>query len=163
MRGEQIGETAFEYEHTGLRRAGVFYPTDFGLKVLPSITAMTPALFDFGDLCRRAGFDVDDPSAENASAAMAAFEGTSEGRRIIAAAQQIAMLEVYDPSGRPVAWESLAITDLDWLAAYARERDPEALEQVDALPPHDPIKFMISLTMKRTGRARMAEVVRARH
>src|SRR4051812_32868567 len=73
FRGRQIGETKFEYKHTATQFAGAFYPTAFGLTMLPDITAMGPALFSFGEMCRRAGVDTDDASSENASAALKAF------------------------------------------------------------------------------------------
>jgi hypothetical protein len=165
LRGEKIGQTMLEYEDTGPRRAGAFYPTDFGVQVLPSITAMAPALFDFDDLCRRQGLNTEDASPQTASAAMAAFGGTPEGQRIMAAAKQIAALEVRDESGRIVRWESLAITDLEWLEEFARKRNPDVLKKVDALPPHDPIKFMISLKLKRSVPRpwRLGEMLGARH
>jgi hypothetical protein len=155
IHGQQIGETAFEYEHDRRRRAGSFQPTEFGLQVLPSITAMAPALFDFGAMCKRRGIDPDSASATDAERALDIFGGTPEGKRVIAAAKQIAELEVRDPRGQIVLWESLAITDLDWLVSYARERgDPEPNEILDEMPDHEPIKFMISLTLSREIGAR---------
>ena len=108
MHGQQIGETKLEYRHTSQRHAGAFHPTAFGLTMLPGITAMGPALFAFGDMCRQAGIDTDDDRPANASAALDAFAGTPEGRRVLAAAKQIADVEVRDPDGRRVAWESRA-------------------------------------------------------
>jgi hypothetical protein len=150
IHGQQIGQTAFEHEHDRRRRAGSFQPTEFGLQVLPAITAMVPALFEFGAMCKRRGLDPDSASEADAETALDVFGGTPEGQRVMAAAQQIAELEVRDPRGRIVPWESLAITDLEWLIAYAREMgDPEPNKAIDDLPAHEPIKFMISLTLKR--------------
>jgi len=150
IHGQQIGETAFEYEHDKRRRAGSFQPTEFGLQVLPSITSMAPALVDFGAMCKRRGLDPENTSEAGAAMALDAFGGTPEGQRVIAAAKRVAELEVRDPSGRTIPWESLAITDLDWLVGYARERgDAGPNEILDNMPEHDPIKFMISLTLKR--------------
>src|SRR5262249_48907829 len=70
LHGQQIGETRFEFRPDRRRHAGTFHPTEFGLTVLPSITAMMPALFEFGDLCRRRGLDTDDQNPESASAAL---------------------------------------------------------------------------------------------
>jgi hypothetical protein len=149
IHGQQIGETAFEYEHDKRRRAGSFQPTEFGLQVLPSITAMAPALFDFGDMCKRRGLDPESASQADAATALDVFGGTPEGQRVMAAARQIAELEVRDPGGRVVPWEALTITDLEWLVAFARERgDPEPNKILDDMPEHEPIKFMISLTLR---------------
>ena len=150
IHGQQIGETAFEYQHDKRRRAGSFQPTEFGLQVLPSITAMAPALLEFGAMCKRSGLDPESASEADAATALDVFGGTPEGQRVMAAAKQIAELEVRDPSGRIVSWESLAITDLEWLTSFARERgDPEPNQILDNMPEHDPIKFMISLTERR--------------
>src|SRR5689334_19263682 len=109
MHGQQIGETKLEYRHTGTRFAGAFHPTEFGLTLLPGITAMGPALFAFGEMCRREGIDTDDASADTASGALNAFAHTPEGRRVLDAARQIAQVEVRDPNGKRVLWESLNI------------------------------------------------------
>ena len=152
LHGQQIGETKFEFRPGGREHAGAFHPTAFGVTVLPSITAMGPALFEFGDMCRLQGVDTDDPSAQNASTALDAFASSPEGKRVMAAAKQIAAVEVRDPEGQRLAWDSLAITDLEWLVQVAHERNPSVLRQVDDLPEHDPIKFMISLTLKEKTR-----------
>jgi hypothetical protein len=147
LRGQQIGESGFECEHDRLHRAGAFHPTAFGLSVLPSITAMGPALFAFGDLCKREGLDTETDDPVLAASAFETFVATQEGRRVMAAAHQIAGIEVRDSEGKTITWESLAITDLDWMVAEARRRNPSLLRAVDAMPPHDPIKYMISLTL----------------
>src|SRR5262245_20337748 len=156
LQGQQIGETRFEFRPRGGGHAGAFHPTAFGVTVLPSITAMGPALFDFGDMCRLHGIDTDDPSPENASNALDTFASSPEGKRVIAAAKQVARVEVRDPEGQLLAWDSLAITDLEWLVKAARERNPSVLCPVEDLPEHDPIKFMISLTLKQEARSAAA-------
>jgi hypothetical protein len=153
LHGQQIGETKFEFRAGGMKHAGAFHPTAFGVTVLPSITAMGPALFDFGDMCRLHGIDTDDPSPENASNALDTFASTPEGKRVMAAAKQIASVQVRDPEGQLLAWDSLAITDLEWLVQTARERNPSVLRHVDDLPEHDPVRFMISLTLKEEARS----------
>jgi hypothetical protein len=150
IHGQQIGETTFEYERDTRRRAGRFQPTEFGLQVLPSITAMVPALFDFGRMCKAQGIDPDSASDLDAELALQTFGDTREGRRVMAAARQIAELQVRDANGTVIPWESLVITDLEWLLAYARdEENPSANAVLDAMPAHEPIKFMISLTLSR--------------
>lgn len=152
MHGRQIGETAFEYEHDKRRRAGSFQPTEFGLHVLPSITAMTPALLDFGELCKRGGIDPDNPSDAAAVAALDAYGDTPEGQRVIAAAKSISQLQVRDATGSLVAWDFLSITDLEWLITFAREHGaPAPNEILDSLPEHEPIKYMITLTLRGGG------------
>lgn len=157
LHGQQIGETKFELPRGRRQHAGAFHPTEFGLTVLPSITAMGPALFDFGDMCRRHGLDTDDPSPENASHALDTFASSPEGRRVMAAAKQIARVEVRDPGGQVLAWDALAITDLEWLVRAARERNPLIVHDVDEeLSVHDPVRFMISLTLKEVPRRALA-------
>jgi hypothetical protein len=150
MQGKQIGQSRFEYTHDARRRAGKFVPTDFGLTVLPHITDMCPALMEFGDLCRRGGFDMDDRRAETAAAALDAFADTAEGRRMLGAVKRIAQIEVLDPLGQAVIWESLAITDVDELAAIAHARSPGLLDE--RLNAEGTVKFMISLTLAKRSR-----------
>jgi len=152
LHGQQIGETQFEFRPDRRRHAGTFHPTAFGLTVLPSITAMMPALFDFGDLCRRRGLDTDDQSPESASAALDGLATTPEGERLMAAAKHVSRVEVRDADGQLLPWDSLLISDLELLVRIARERTPSLEEEPDEPPQHDPIKFMISLTLKEETR-----------
>jgi hypothetical protein len=122
----RIGETRFELCSRGSKRAGIFRPTDFGATVLPAIADMFPALIAFGELCRREGVDVDDDSRDGAAAALESFGGTEEGQRVVAAAKRIARIEVRDPSGRLMHWESLAISDLEMLARLSGKKKPGA-------------------------------------
>ena len=150
----QIGETSFELENQRRKHCGSFHPTEYGLAVLPSITAMAPALFAFGRMCRREGLDPDDPNM-TADKVRAIFDETPEGRRIISAAKQLDRVVVRDPAGRLMPWESLAITDLETLLAAGREeRQPEDDDDEPApQSDHDPIRFMISLTERAAARA----------
>jgi hypothetical protein len=66
--GEKIGETRFELSPAPRKRAGVFHPTAFGLTILPGIADMAPALFDFGEMCKAHGVDVDDARPETCRA-----------------------------------------------------------------------------------------------
>ena len=156
LHGQQIGETKFEFGPGGMKHAGAFHPTAFGVTVLPALTAMGPALFDFGDMCRLHGIDTDDPSLENAANALHTFGSSPEGKRVIAAAKQIASVQVRDPEGQFLAWDSLAITDLEWLVEAARERNPSVLRHVHDFPERDPIRFLISLTLKEEARQGVA-------
>ena len=51
--GKQIGATQFELSPGGRKRVGMFHPNEYGLTVLPGITAMFPALLEFEEMCRR--------------------------------------------------------------------------------------------------------------
>lgn len=144
--GEKIGETRFELSPGPRKRAGVFHPTAFGLTVLPGITAMMPALFDFGAMCKARGVDVDDDRPEAAERAFNDFESTPEGKRVQAAAACIAELELRDPAGRTLQWESLMVSDMHAIAELAGRRNRGAADQLKTLP-GDPIRFMISTTL----------------
>jgi hypothetical protein len=143
--GEKIGETRFELSPGPRKFAGVFHPTASGLAVLPAITAMAPALFDFGRLCRARGIKVDESRPEAADQALELFANTPEGKRVQAAASHVADLELRDTAGRTLPWESILITDRSRLAELAGRRH-EAAVQLERLP-GDPIRFMISTTL----------------
>jgi hypothetical protein len=144
--GEKVGETRFELSPGPRKRAGVFHPTPFGLTVLPGITPMAPALLEFGDMCRKAGVDVDDTRRETAEAAFETYANTPEGKRIQSAASCIADLELRDVGGRTLLWESIMISDMTTLVELVGRRKRGAVDQLKLLP-GDPIRFMISVTL----------------
>ena len=144
--GQKIGETRFELCPGPRKRAGVFHPTAFGLSVLPGITAMGPALLDFGAMCRERGVDVDDNRPETAERAFDDFADTPQAARIRAAASCIADLEVRDGNGRTLGWDSIMISDMNEIAKLAERRRRGTPDQLSMLP-GDPIRFMISTTL----------------
>jgi len=144
--GEKVGETRFELSPGPRKRAGVFHPTAFGLLLLPGITAMGPALLEFGSMCRARGVDVDDDRPETAEKAFDRFANTPEGKRIQAAASCIADLELRDSADRTLHWESLMITDMAAVMELIGRRRRGVSDQLKMLP-GDPIRFMISATL----------------
>jgi hypothetical protein len=146
IHGQKIGTTRFELRATPRKRAGVFQPTAFGMTVLPSITAMTRALLDFGEVCRRNGIRANDMGPETSERTVAAFSETPEGQRVIAAARQIAALELRDASGTPMAWESIAVSDInDLIAASERLSGRTAPART---PAGDPVRYLITVTLR---------------
>ena len=144
--GEKIGETRFELSPAPRKRAGVFHPTAFGLTILPGIADMAPALFDFGEMCKAHGVDVDDARPETAERVFETYADTPEGKRLQAAASCIAELELRDPVGRAVKYDSLMISDMTAIVELAARRRRGAVDQLKMLP-GDPIRFMISTTL----------------
>jgi hypothetical protein len=148
--GQKLGETRFELSPEPRKRAGVFHPTEFGLSALPGITAMFPALLAFEAMCRKAGVAVDDDRRETAAGALDAFANTPEGRAVQAAAHQIAQLELRDPSGRILAWESIMISDTTELLELAARYKRRGADEI-TIPQGDPVRFLISTTLARSG------------
>jgi hypothetical protein len=118
--GKQIGQTHFELSPGGRKRAGMFHPNEYGLTVLPGITAMFRALVAFGEMCRREGIDVEFDSPEKRAAGLELFAETPEGRAVIDAAQNIGEVELRDSRGETLVWDSLAISDVRMFADLAR-------------------------------------------
>lgn len=150
MYGRLIGEAMLEVGSTPARRVGAFHPTIFGLSVLPGITDMFPALVAFGEFCRRrklAGCEPDRAADET----LGAFASTPEGQRVIAAAKQVDQLVVRDAGGRIVAWQSIAITDVEQFTALATAGTsscPSEPPHGDATAAGSP-RFRMSLTLAR--------------
>ena len=151
--GTRIGETALELRHGADRRGGVFHPTELGLAVLPGITAMGPALLDAGRMCRERGIDTEDPDLDVESATQQVFQ-TPEGDRVLEAAKLIARLELYDPSGKLVPWESILISDFNELAAMAKSSLAEDQAAPVGRSGADPVRYFISARFGRSQRAR---------
>jgi hypothetical protein len=144
--GEKIGETRFELSPGPRKRAGVFHPTALGLTVLPGITAMAPALLEFGVMCQERGVDINDSRREVAERALDEYSDTPQAKRIQLAAGHIADLELRDSTGKTLEWESIMISDMTTLVELAARRQPSARDQLKTLP-GDPIRFMISTTL----------------
>jgi hypothetical protein len=144
--GEKIGETRFELSPGPRKRAGVFHPTAFGMTLLPAITAMAPALVEFEALCRERGMSADLKPDDATEAALDAIANTPQGKRVLTAASHVADLELRDPAGHTLCWESIMISDMTGLAELAGRRRTGASAQFKMLP-GDPIRFMISTTL----------------
>jgi hypothetical protein len=73
-----------------------------------------------------------------------------EGQRVLAAAEQIAELELRDAGGKPVAFESILVSDLAELAAMGvAHRGVGTVTRRDG---GDPVRYVISVTLaKRRG------------
>lgn len=142
--GKQIGATQFELSPGGRKRVGMFHPNEYGLTVLPGITAMFPALLEFGEMCRREGVDVDFDSPATRAAGHELFAKTPEGRAVIEAAQNIGELELRDSRGETLVWDSLAISDVGMFADLALRcgdsPETQASESIGAA-------YMISATL----------------
>ena len=107
---------------------------------------MFPALLEFAELCRRKGLAVDDNWSQTVTAMADAFGETPEARRVLAAAEQIAGVEVREPSGRLLVWESLAISELDALIPITAAPG-RPIQDVMTRVKGDPIRYMVSLTL----------------
>ena len=139
--GTLIGETNLELRHGDRRRAGIFHPTELGLSVLPGITAMGPALLDTGRVCRARGIRTDDDQLLPEEAVEQVF-GTEPGKRVLEAAKVISRLELHNPAGEIVEWESILISDVDELAAAAGRAPSSAAATARGAP--DPVRYFIS-------------------
>jgi hypothetical protein len=124
--GKRIGQTNLELSPGGRRRAGAFVPNEYGLTVLPGISAMLPALMAFGEMCRRRGLNVEDTSPDAGRMALQAFAETVEGQAVIEAARNVAAVELRDSRGQTVVCESLLISDVRQIRALARDQAPTA-------------------------------------
>ena len=142
-----IGETDFSLGRLpGGRRAGVFHPAPSGMSVLPALTAMAPALFALGEAIERLPLS-EEEMERDPEGAVDAFERSPEGRRILAAAEQMADLELRDGSGHPIPFESILVTDLHEMASIGVEHCVVGVADPDeSPPPRDPVRYVISAT-----------------
>jgi hypothetical protein len=146
-RGVLIGETDFGLgKPSGCRRAGVLHPTPSGVMALPALTAMAPALFALGEAMPRLGLS-DEAIERDGNAALEAFEYSPEGQKVLAAAEQIAELELRDASGEPVAFDSILVTDLEELVMASAVSSAGHLTG-------DPVRYLISVTLSKRRHVR---------
>jgi hypothetical protein len=145
-----IGETDFGLgKPGGRRRAGVFHPTTLGMMVLPALTAMAPALFELGEAMKRLGLS-EEAVEQDGDVVLETFERSPEGQRVLAAAEQIAELELRDANGKRVEFESILVTDLREVGtAGGVTREPSATHPAGG----DPVRYLISVTLSKRQRS----------
>jgi hypothetical protein len=143
-RGMLIGETDFGLAKLGgRRRAGVFHPTPSGMMMLPALTAMAPALFGLGDAMERLALS-DEAIERDPEAALDAFESSPEGQKVLAAAEQIAELELHDENGERVEFESILITDFEELVEGVSK-----MAGAKGSNGGDPVRYLITVTLSK--------------
>lgn len=141
LHGVVIGETDFEHKGQGPRQqAGVFRPSPSGMAVLPQITGMFAASLAFMRVVER-----NKPSDQDT--ALTLLEKTPEGRRLIEHAKVIEQLELHDPDGNRLEIESIAVSNLQELAALAASKLGK--DTLGEVPP----KYLISVTVRTVGSA----------
>ena len=141
LHGVVVGETDFEHKGQGPRQqAGIFRPSPSGMAVLPQITGMFAASLAFMRVVER-----NKPSDQDT--ALALLEKTPEGRALIDHAKVIEQLELRDPDGNRLDIESIAVSNLQELAALAASK--LGRNMLGDVPP----KFLISVTVRAIGSA----------
>jgi hypothetical protein len=158
---EKVGETRLELNSHRPERAGAFVPTEYGLTVMPRITAKFNALAAFHELCVGRGLDPRRFGRDGVHAVADAFGTTPEGQRLVEAFRATAELTVRDEAGRECIWESLSIIDLDDIKAAAEARRPDLAA---TLPDHRAasVQYMIAVTFAAPNtRNRLVEALRA--
>lgn len=142
LHGIVIGETDFEHKGHGPRQqAGIFRPAVSGLDLLPKITGMFAASLAFMRVVERHKHAIE----TNDATAMELLEHTPEGRTLVEHAKVIEQLELRDPAGNQVAIESIAVSNLQELAALAASKLGKG--KLGEVPP----RYLISVTVHPIG------------
>jgi hypothetical protein len=139
LHGAVIGETDFEHKGQGPRQqAGIFRPSPSGLTELPRITGMFAASLAFMRVVER-------HKPVDSEAAVGLLEDTPEGRKLIEHARVIEQLELRDPHGKRLEIESIAVSNLQELAALAASKLGK--KSLGDAPP----RYLISVTVRAIG------------
>jgi hypothetical protein len=161
LHDKEIGGSDLEFPKRGRQRAGIFRPTLYGLAVLPALTAVFPALYDFRLACERAGIPHDEESPDGGEAAMELLSATPEGERVVSAIRKLGDLELRDERGRRLEWATLMISDFEQIRAVAEHldhrRDDARRESVrPAMPVEllaekvpESLRYLLSFTLTR--------------
>lgn len=146
-RGILIGATDFALgDRHGPHLAGIFQPTESGMLLLPALTAMAPALFDFNAMLRReklSGRDID----EDPDRVFDIFEHSPEGRRVIASAREVEQLELRAPGGGVLAFQSILVSDLEELRRFGFRKPKKTKKGKRRKALRDPVRYLISATL----------------
>jgi hypothetical protein len=142
LRGVVIGETDFEHHGQGPRQqAGIFRPAPSGLADLPKITGMFAASLAFMRVVERNK----SPLSDADDTAVSLLENTPEGRKLVEHAKVISELELRDPDGNALPIESIAVSNLQELAALAASKLGRT--DLENVPP----RYLISVTVRPIG------------
>lgn len=150
-RKQLIGETEFEQEEgvsalrLGKRRhlAGVFHPTDYGLRLLPRLCGILTAGFDLKEELVRRGLPTEDPPADIIEEL---FETTEAGAHIIDIGRVLCEVELRDPDGVTLTVASMGFIDLAELATLSRRLEHETVD-LDEVP-SEAAEFLVSVTLQ---------------
>ena len=148
-RGVLVGETDFALSKPeGRQLIGVFHPASSGMLVLPALTAMAPALFGLGAAMERLGATLEEME-DDPDGALALLDGTESGHRVMTSAREIAELELRDPDGRRLLFESILVSDLEELAraAAAAGSEVEVPTASRDAGGTDRVRFLVSATL----------------
>lgn len=143
LHGLLVGET--DFEHPGPapgQRLGAFRPTTAGLEVLPSICGLLAATVALKDEMERRGLVNPDDQADGM---LEVLESTPEGERVVEIAKCLEQLELHDPNGIRLQFQSIAVSDLHELVQLGKLRASavdEASETADESTP----RYLISAT-----------------
>ena len=129
----------------GGSRAGVFQPAPSGMTILPALTAMAPALLKLSEAMARLPLSEEDLD-RNAESALEAITSLPEGRRMLAAAEQMIDLELRDPTGKPVPYDSILLSDLHALTELGVAH--RAVGDLAVSSGEDPVRYVISVTIR---------------
>lgn len=152
-----VGTTDFALgERHGLHLTGVFQPATSGMMLLPSLTAMAPALLDLKNMFEREHLSEDDAETDP-DRVIEIFEHSPEGQRVIASAKAIERLELRAPNGCVLELESILVSDLTELSKLAtrvgkkrkkgKKHRRSDRERAGHPEQRDPIRFLISATL----------------
>jgi hypothetical protein len=136
-----IGETDFGLGRRGGSHAGVLHPAPSGMAMLPTLTAMAPALLAIGEAMKSLPLS-DEDIERDVDGAIDAFTSSPEGQRVLRAAEQMADLELRDDRGRSVRYDSILVSDLHEMTALGADLRA-------GKPGGDPIRYIISATFAR--------------
>lgn len=146
--GVRLGTTDLDVFPIPGRRAGVLQPTAQGVAVLPSITAVVPAMLDFNELCEARGLDASLGDEQHALATLEQLSDTGPVLRMRGAISRIARLELRDDRGANVPWSYILVTDMDELRA--RTGSPPPVDGPEG-GTGAPIRYLISATFDADG------------
>jgi len=114
------------------------------MMILPSLTAMAPALFDLRTMMRREHLSEDD-AEKDPDRVLEIFERSPEGKRVIASAKEIDQLELRAPSGEVLDYESILVSDLLEMKRFGFRTTPAGRGRSKRRA--DPIRYLISATL----------------
>ena len=149
-RGVLIGESDLEAGSTHPRqRGGIFWPTAYGLQLLPRLSGMLSAAHALKihlDANNLVGEAMEPCEIE------ALFDNTPAGQKIVDIGRMLSDVEMRGADGRRLEFKSIAFSEPLEVGRIARELGVSGADELTDLPPDAP-RYVVSATLSHSASA----------
>jgi hypothetical protein len=163
--GVFIGDSELEEpSDTPGQRAGMFHPTPYGLEIFPQLSGILSVGHALKMHLDANGLDAEEMDKDQV---IELLDKTPAGQKLIDLGRMLTEVEMHGPDGKPLAFRSIAFSDLLELKRLARELDTGLEENLAEAELNGGPRYIVSATLQddsaSTDEKRDNHAVRRRH